>query len=131
MSEKVFLQSDILLKCGEVQAAFEYFKWSKEVPALQFKPEWKVRITPPIGLVVARFEVEYKGAFVSVFLDCYDLAGTVNPLETMPYWEVYPSFYDGRPCRVLMKEGEQLIQVIHESLEKQIREKADPKGESK
>lgn len=125
--DKISETRDILLKIGEVQEACEYHRWANEIPPIQFAPEWKVRIVPPFGLVLVRFYVEYKGKEVSVFLDGYDLAGTINPLKDKPYWEVYPSFHKGMPCRVPMDKTDDLITVIHDSLEFQIQAKGENK----
>ena len=69
----------------EVEEDFEYMKWVKEIPVLNFKKEWNVRIIPPFGGAIIRFQIETEKDFLSIYLDCYNQLG----FEDDPYWEIY------------------------------------------
>ena len=69
----------------EVEEDFEYMKWVNEIPALNFKKEWSVKIVPPFSGAVVRFQVETEKDFLSIYLDCYNELGFMNA----PYWEIY------------------------------------------
>lgn len=58
-----------------------------EIPALHFKPEWEVIITPPFGGAMMRFVVRHNGRYVSVYCDFYENLGFH---DGAPYWEMYP-----------------------------------------
>lgn len=100
---KDFIDDALLLM--KVEQKFEYSKWIKEIPFLQFKPEWKVKIIPPSGGAIVRFLVEWEGKQVSVYLDCYDRLGVFGE----PYWEMY--LYDNT-FRCAMNDTTQLIGAI-------------------
>jgi hypothetical protein len=95
---------------SEYGILMEHEKWIKEIPYLDFPKEWKIQISPPFAGAVVRFRVKYKEADISVYLDCYDNLGCFGA----PYWEVYP--YDNDVYRCEMKNTEELIRVIQESI---------------
>ena len=95
----------------EIERREEWDKWRVEIPALQFPPDWKVKIIPPFAGAIVRFVVEKGEKSVSVYLDCYDKLGCFGA----PYWELYP--YGDDVCRVAMAESTELIQRIQESLD--------------
>lgn len=98
-------------KSSEIEREFEWNKWAKEIPALNFKEDWNVRVIPPVGSAIARFLVEKDGGSVSVYLDCYGMLGSCEE----PYWEIYPHA-DG--CfRCEMNDTEALLNAISESLQ--------------
>lgn len=98
----------------------EWDKWRKEIPELSFPSDWKIKIVPPFAGAVVRFTVEKNDHWVSVYLDCYDVLGSMNK----PYWEIYPS-EDGDTSRFDMNDTEGLLKEIAVALEsdKTIKEK--------
>lgn len=89
-------------------------KWReicKETPPLNFKNEWNVKIIPPFGGALARFNVDYKGNHVSVYLDWYGRLGCVDE----PYWELYP--WEDDVKRYYLTETEELLKDIETALE--------------
>ena len=77
------------------------------IPFIKFDPTWEVKVTPPYGGCLARFQVKLpSGQIKSVYLDFFDRCGCVG----QPYWEVYP--YRGDCGRALMDEVDLLIQMI-------------------
>lgn len=104
-------QSKAASDCGRL---FEWDKWMREVPALQFPAEWKIRIIPPFGGAIIRFvAIDPKGSEVSVYLDAYDQMGCMNK---KPYWEIHPD-ETGDCERFWMDETKELIEGIQKSFE--------------
>jgi hypothetical protein len=94
-------------------AVFETRKWCKEIPYINFKEEWKVKIIHPFCAATVRFLVAEEGKEgnrVSVYLDCYSMLGCMDE----PYWEVYP--YDGDTFRCKMNDTKALLDAIKHSL---------------
>jgi len=111
----------------EYEKQFETMRWVDEIPTINFKPDWDVKIIPPFGGAVVRFIVTKGKARVSVYLDCYDLIGIYGE----PYWEIYPGYFytekDGDivyedTMRYDMKDTSGLIKGIEYSLEYQLKE---------
>lgn len=89
-------------------------KWRQiceQIPPLNFKKEWNVKIIPPFCGAMARFTIDYKNNHVSVYLDWYDRLGYVG----QPYWELYP--FDNDTKRYLLNETEELMKDIEAILE--------------
>jgi hypothetical protein len=103
-----------------VEGQYEWRKWMKEIPAINFPSEWNVKIIPPFGGAIARFHVSVGEASVSVYLDCYDELGIVG----MPYWELYPD-HEGDNYRCDMYETDELIKEIQKSLNEQLYNEGD------
>ena len=99
------------LASSKVKKLFEWDKWSKEIPRLNFNSDWNVRIIPPFGGAIIRFNCEKNGNHADVYLDCYDELGYFGS----PYWEIYP--YDNDVYRCGINETEELLQRISEVLE--------------
>lgn len=118
--KKYFSQADkrfeMLEASFKVGLLFEYDKWKYEIPYLNFKPEWEVKILPPFGGAIIRFYIRHKDypkmGIVSVYLDCYSLLGVMDG----PYWEIYPNEL-GETSRVSLKDTEILIKKIEDSIE--------------
>lgn len=91
--------------------AFEWDKWCKEIPRLNFHSDWNVKIIPPFACAVIRFNCEKNGKTADVYLDCYDELGCFGE----PYWEIYP--YDDDTYRCPINEVDDLIKRIDEILE--------------
>lgn len=102
--ERMLLSSII----GEV---FEWDKWIRQIPKLQFEPDWNVTIIPPFCGAIVRFYIEKGNNRVSVYLDCYDVLGYFGS----PYWEIYPDVA-GDNARFAIGETTQLLDAIRESL---------------
>ena len=96
---------------AELEGICEWRRWATEIPALQFPPEWKIRIIPPLLGAVVRFRVISEFGEVSVYLDAYDQLGAVGE----PYWEIYPG-ENGDPDRFLMNETAELIEGIKRAI---------------
>lgn len=90
--------------------AFEWNKWCKEIPRLNFKEDWNVKIMPPVCCAIIRFNCEKNGKTADVYLDCYDELGCFGE----PYWEIYP--YDGDVYRCKMNDTKTLLKAIDEIL---------------
>jgi hypothetical protein len=91
-----------------VELAREWRIWTNKIPQLQFPADWKIRIWPPFGGALIRFQVNDK---ISVYLDVKDNLGSLG----MPYWEIYPTV-DGETERFLMNETDELIEGIKRAL---------------
>ena len=101
-------------KVYEAETIMEYMEWVKKIPSIKFPVDWEIQIIPPFGCTMVRFRVTKDEAWVSVYLDCYDLLGCVGT----PYWEIYP--YDGDTFRCRMEETELLLDKIQESINNQL-----------
>lgn len=101
----------MLQKSFEYEKAFESERWIEEIPYLNFKPEWKVKVIPPFCGAVVRFRIDYNDIELSVYLDCYDNLGSVG----QPYWELYPYVNDDT-FRCLMNDTDELLHAIEISL---------------
>lgn len=88
---------------------FEYRKWAKEIPWMNFPAHWKIKIVPPFGAAIVRFRVttdKLKNNDISVYLDCYDKLAYMN----RPYWEAYS--IDGDTGRFFLDETDDLLAAI-------------------
>lgn len=87
-------------------------KWKeiiKEIPTLNFKKEWNIRIIPPFGGAMARFVIEYNNKSISVYLDFYDRLGVV--------WQPYYEMYDGaNTIRYYLNESDEMMNDIDKVL---------------
>ena len=114
--------SDLMARY-EVEDKEDWRKWVKEIPELKFPADWSIRIMPPFGGAIARFQVTTKAdGWCSVYLDCFDNLGIMGE----PYWEVYP--YDGDTYRCMMNETTKLIRAIKHSLRQ--RERSEQTNQS-
>lgn len=90
-----------------------------DIPALHFKPEWDVKITPPFGGAMMRFVVIHNGRYVSVYCDYHENLGFHGG---EPYWEMYPRTYkrdDGEETDTMrfdLSDTEGLIKNIEQEL---------------
>jgi hypothetical protein len=104
-------------KLYEVAEAFEWRKWAKEIPFIDFPAEWLIKAVPPFSGAVIRYNIKHKeieNSFVSVYLDCYSILGVMGE----PYWEIHPDEDDD--CeRFYMNEIDELLEGIRKSFEKQ------------
>ena len=82
----------------------------KQVPILNFKKDWKIRIIPSFGGCMIRFIVYKNEKSVSVYFDVNDSMGIMGE----PYWEMYP--YKDDTYRFLLGEEDKLIEYIEEEL---------------
>lgn len=100
----------------ELEDKEQWRKWIKEIPALEFKKGWRVKVIPPFSGAIARFQVETKdGGWTSVYLDVFENLGYFGE----PYWEVYP--HDGGVARCAMNDTKKLIKLISQSLKERER----------
>ena len=100
----------------KMRETFEWDKWRKEIPYINFPANFLVKITPPVTNAVIRFRVADKSApekgDISVYLDCYDALGYFGA----PYWEIYPN-KEGDTERYAMNDVDGLIDGLREALE--------------
>ena len=96
-------------------------EWCLRLPLIEFKPGWKVRVVPPFGGAIIRFQVRdgrTKGEWwTSVYFDAYGRIGSFREGGTdVPYWEVYP-VDGGDPARCAEQDVEGLVELIQLSLD--------------
>ena len=108
---------------SKMESEYEWQHWVQYLPYLDFDDNWKVKVIPPFGGAVARFQIKHKeneDAWVSVYLDCYGELGA----KKKPYWEVYPYQYEDYEdvFRVMLGDEDELLEKIRESLQQQIKE---------
>lgn len=103
-----------MLLSGQMEKEFEWIRWVRDIPYLEFPSHWRVKIIPPFVGAVVRFLIRTdqmpKDERVSVYLDCYDNLGSVGE----PYWEVYPNGGDIMRCS--MNDTGGLLQAIGEAI---------------
>lgn len=92
----------------EVEAKEKWREAIEQIPTLNFKEEWNVKIIPPFGGAIARFFIldKEEEQVCSVFLDFYDRLGMYGE----PYYELYP--YEDSIKRYSLKETEELLYDI-------------------
>jgi hypothetical protein len=101
---------------ARMAVAFEWDKWVRDLPFLEFPSHWRVKIVPPYFGAIIRFYVDDKrGGCVSVYLDGCNHLG----YGPHPYWEAYA--IDGGAKRFLVGEVEVLFSAINEELERRAR----------
>jgi hypothetical protein len=91
--------------------------WKGEInriPWLHFRGDWQVRIIPPFGDAVIRFQVILpSGVLKSVYMDSRHSLGIWGNLDTCePYWEVYP--YQGDVGRCALDDTIMLMEMIQD-----------------
>lgn len=92
-----------------------------DIPSLNFKKEWNVKIVPPFACAVVRFNVEYGGAKVSVYLDVYSKLRYFK--DGKHYCKIYPFVDVGGSedtKRYKMNDTKNLINSILERLLSQL-----------
>lgn len=99
------------------ESVFESQKWCEELPYLQFRPDWQVKITPAFAGAVIRFRVRKAttpgNLSVSVYFDGYENLGYGGE----PYWEVYPAGVDMNDIeRFGLGEEKDMLDAIEASL---------------
>lgn len=97
---------------------FETKKWGDLIPYLEFKTNWKVRITPPsVGATIrflVRRDTSPKWHHVSVYLDAYSNLGS---MEGRPYWEIYPYSKLESTKRFVLEDSSAMLEAIEEALD--------------
>lgn len=58
---------------------------SKEIPSFELRPGYRIKILPPYGGALIRFNIFHDHTRFSVYFDANDALGSVRE----PYWEVY------------------------------------------
>ena len=108
------MKLDRTLKRIEIEKEYEYDKWDKLIPFIDFPKKWKIKMRPPFGGAIVRFAVKESSSkvddYVSIYLDCYDELGLFGE----PYWEIYP--VDGDVARCKMNEIASLLKYIKQGL---------------
>lgn len=94
----------------EYEKRFECRKWANEIPYLKFKTDWDVKIIPAFNGAIVRFFVKTDIDHISVYLDCYDILGSVG----QPYWEAFP--INGETERFLMDDTDGLLAAIEDEV---------------
>lgn len=113
----------------EMEEAYEWRKWLKEIPFVSFPSGWRVQFIPPFAGAVARFRVSTAKIgdenAVSVYLDCYQRLGCYDG----PYWEVLPDA-SGENGRCGMYDTASLVGLIDGGLKYVSRQIARQKRQS-
>lgn len=91
--------------------------WKGEIvriPWLHFRGDWQVRIIPPFGDAVIRFQVILpSGTLKSIYMDSRCSLGIWgNGVNPEPYWEVYP--YRGDVGRCHLADTLMLMEMIQD-----------------
>lgn len=96
MTRNPFTPYDSLEARIKLENAEGWRELCDQIPAIQFRPEWRVKVIPPFGGAVARFLVAVgEGESmreVSVYLDTFSrlgLYGRLSSKDPVPYWEMY------------------------------------------
>ena len=102
------------LKRYHVEAEQDWKGEIVRIPWLHFRGDWQVRIIPPFGDAVIRFQVILpSGTLKSVFMDSRHSLGVWGDLSTCePYWEVYP--YRGDVGRCALDDTIMLMEMIQD-----------------
>lgn len=94
-------------------------KWRAEInriPFLTFRSDWQVRVIPPFGDAVIRFQVILpSGTLKSIYMDSrhsLGIWGDLNNPQPDPYWEVYP--YKGDVGRCDVADTIMLMEMIQD-----------------
>ena len=95
-------------------------KWRAEInriPFLTFRSDWQVRVIPPFGDAVVRFQVLLpSGTLKSIYMDSRCSLGIWgNGVNPEPYWEVYP--YRGDVGRCHLADTLMLMEMIQDETE--------------
>lgn len=104
-----------LLARQAVETKYEWKRWCKELPFINFPADWEVKIIPPFSGAITRFIIRHKerpNKTVSVYFDGYAELGVMN----QPYFEAYPIGPD--VGRYYMDEVELMLKEIEEELSK-------------
>tara|TARA_R100000655_G_scaffold1570_3_gene5955 strand:+ start:371 stop:793 length:423 start_codon:yes stop_codon:yes gene_type:complete len=118
--EDIEKEREAIHKKYEVEKEWNMREWSSVIPYLQFKPEWKVKITPPKLLGIIAFSIKYKNASVSVFLDGYNQIASVPTNDIgEPYWEMYPCKDNCDVDVFKMNDTKGLLKAIEQSIDAQ------------
>ncbi len=97
------------IKRSEVESGEKWAEINKEIPTLNFKEEWNVKIIPPYSGAVARFIIIREDEMVcSVYLDWYDRLGCFGS----PYYELFP--FEDDIKRYSLTETDELMKDINE-----------------
>jgi hypothetical protein len=88
---------------------------SVRIPWMYFRSDWQVRVIPPFGDAVVRFQVILpSGTLKSIYMDSRNSlgywGGDINTPE--PYWEVYP--YKGDVGRCDLADTIMLMEMIQD-----------------
>lgn len=92
--------------------------WKGEIvriPWLHFRGDWQVRVIPPFGDAVIRFQVILpSGTLKSIYMDSRNSLGvwSNNMNAPEPYWEVYP--YRGDVGRCDLADTIMLMEMIQD-----------------
>lgn len=109
-----------MLSLGAIEHEFEWKRWQQEIPFISWPSDWLVKAVPPYICGIIRYVVKTpKCDFVSVYLDCYGLLGTIglgDDNNELPYWEVYP--IDDDTGRCAMADVDELLVLIGRAGEK-------------
>jgi len=105
------------MKRHAIEDKERWLDWVENIPAIQFPPNWLVRVIPPFGGAMVRFIVGVpanEDVRVSVYLDVFGILGYYEG----PYWEVYPFDDDVARCGINDTGG--LVENITRSIEQQL-----------
>jgi len=100
-------------------------KWNDYYKAMPFIPilkDWEIKVLPPFGGALMRFQLQKGEKHFSIYFDANDYLGSVGK----PYWEAYPiriededeenGFY-GEAKRYYENKFREMIKDIYEQVE--------------
>ena len=116
------------LKRYHVEQEQDWRGESVRIPWLHFRGDWQVRVIPPFGDAVIRFQVILpSGLLKSVYMDSRHSLGTWGDLATcQPYWEVYP--YQGDVGRCALEDTIMLMEMIQDETNGEDDDNSDEEG---
>lgn len=88
------------MKRYEIESEQKWHEEIDDIPFIPFPKGWEVRVIPPFGDAVVRFQVKLpSGTTKSVYLDSRSSLGFFGGIDVpTPYWEVYPVNDDTGRC---------------------------------
>nr|WP_302577875.1 hypothetical protein [Methanobrevibacter arboriphilus] len=76
------------IKRYEIESSENWMEWRNKIPYLDFPSDWQIKINPPFGGALIRFNAKKNDKEVSVYLDVNNALGYYD-LEGTPYWEIF------------------------------------------
>lgn len=119
MDNKTKIKNDIEIFSARlrIESQEEWRESSDLTPAFSLPRGWKIKIIPPFGGAMERFQIQKGDGWVSVYFDAYGRLGAMD----FPYYEIYP--YKGDVARFSVDEIDEMLKAISHSLREQNREK--------
>ena len=108
------MNADITINRYKIEGEQKWMEEIDHIPYMSFSADWQVRIIPPFGDAVVRFQVKLpSGTRKSIYLDSRNSLG----FWPGPYWEVYPVQGDTGRCDRC--DTDQLMAMIADETERE------------